>query len=86
LENGLARAGYSPIHEEEYRNLTLEVLAETIFIVSGEFPRITVESFPSKLSGGIEKVEYDINLNSFEKLIIAKSPLEFKTIVNSGSI
>lgn len=81
LENGLAQVGYSPLHEEDYRNLTLEVLSETVFAVNGEFPFITVDSFSPELSKGIEKVEYDINLNSFERLIVAKSPVEFNNLV-----
>ena len=81
FENGLAQVGYSPLHEEEYRNIILEVLSEAVFVVNNEFPAITVGSFSPELSKGVEKVEYDINLNSFEKLIVAKSPLEFNNIV-----
>ncbi len=82
FENGLAQVGYSQLHQEEYRNLTLEVLSEAIFTVNGEFPSITMESFSPELSKCVEKIGYDINLNSFERLIVAKSPAEFNNILN----
>ena len=81
LENELARVGYSPLHEEEYRNLALDVVSEAVFTVNSEFPKVTMGSFFPELSTGVEKVEYDINLNSFERLIVAKSPLEFNNII-----
>ena len=74
FETALVQIGYSPIHQDEYAKLNLHVLEDVLFVVDEDFPRITDSTFPSGLPSGVEQVEYEINLDSFNHLITASSP------------
>lgn len=76
FENGLIQTGYSPIHQEEYSEVKYEVVDAALFIVNRNFPRIVADSFSSGIPSGVEQINYEINLNTFENLIIAKLPEE----------
>lgn len=78
LESGLAQVGYSPIYLEEYSKMRLDVISQALFLVNDEFPQLINSSFVNNhLPQGIEKVEYEINLNSFNHLVIANEPKDF---------
>jgi hypothetical protein len=77
FETLLFKAGYSPVHDEEYVKLRLHVIEEALFVVKDDFPRVTPSSFPQEIPKGIERVEYEINLSSFSHLIIARLPNEW---------
>lgn len=76
LESGLAQAGYSPIHQEEYSKVLFRVVEEALFSVEQNFPNLTKESFADGALQGVERVEYEINLNAFDHLIRARYPQE----------
>ena len=76
LESGLIQLGYSPTYKEEYSKLHLRVLDAALFYVNGDFPRITATSFSNGIPPGVERVEYQINLATFNNLIIAHEPQE----------
>jgi len=78
LEKGLIKIGYSPVHNEGYEKLRLRVVEQILFDVNDKFPKITKISLADGFMGGIEKVKYDINLNTFNDLIISSSPNEFR--------
>lgn len=77
FESALLLAGYSPVHEEEYRKRRLRVTAEELFKVERDFPRITAGTFPNGVPAGVERVDYEINLSAFAHLRIASNPTEF---------
>lgn len=74
FENALARIGYSPMFEDEYSKLKLRIAENVLFQVQGNFPRLTGVSFSSGVPDGVERVEYEINLNSFDTLVVARQP------------
>jgi hypothetical protein len=74
FENSLAHLGYSPIFEDEYSKLKLRIVEDILFQVVDDFPKLTVKNFSDGISDGIERVDYEINLNTFDHLIIAKLP------------
>jgi len=76
FEVGLARAGYSPAHDEEYDKVFLRVTEEVVFAVRDDFPSITESKFANGIPAGVEAVNYEINLNAFDHLRVAKSPEE----------
>jgi hypothetical protein len=76
FEIGLARAGYSPAHDEEYNKMFFRVAEEAIFTVKDDFPRIIESKFAKAIPAGVESISYEINLNSFDHLRIASSPEE----------
>ncbi len=73
-ETALLEAGYSPSHEEEYSKLKLRVVEERLFSVERDFPRVTPEVFPMGVPPGVERVEYEVNLNGYDHLLLAASP------------
>lgn len=76
FEIGLERIGYSPLHDREYSKTLLRVVDETLFTVRDDFPRVTVAEFAAGIPAGVEGFQYEINLNTFDHLRVAKSPEE----------
>jgi hypothetical protein len=76
FENALASIGYSPMHDEEYEKIHLRIVDETLFSVQDNFPRITKDKFQDGVPIGVEMVNYEINLEGYDKLIIARKPQE----------
>lgn len=74
FESALAQIGYSPLHDDEYEKLKLRVLEDILFQVDSDFPRLTNATFPAGMPSGIEQIEYEINLNTFDHLVVATSP------------
>jgi hypothetical protein len=68
FDMGLARAGYSPAHEEEYNKTFLRIAEEVIFAVQDDFPSIIESRFAAGIPAGVETVTYEINLNAFNHL------------------
>lgn len=76
FESALAQAGYSPVHDEEYSKIHLRVIEEGLFAVRADFPRVTAQQFFVGVPQGVERIEYEINLNTFSHLRIAQLPVE----------
>jgi hypothetical protein len=74
FESALFQAGYSPVHDEEYEKTLLRIVDERLFAVTNDFPRIVPDTFGEGLPPGVESLEYEINLNGFEQLVLASSP------------
>ncbi|HAC14607.1 MAG TPA: hypothetical protein DCE78_01500 [Bacteroidetes bacterium] len=66
FESALVHIGYSPHHNEEYEKMRFRIIEEALFNVMGDFPRINAKNFSAGIPTGIEKVEYEINLNGFD--------------------
>jgi hypothetical protein len=71
LEAALVEAGYSPTHDDEYDKVRMRVVEEALFSVRDDFPRILNATFTHGVPAGVERVEYEINLNGRESLIVA---------------
>jgi hypothetical protein len=74
FENALAQSGYSPFYEDEYAKFTLRIVEELLFKVDSDFPRLTPTKFSSSDLLGIERIDYEINLNTYDHLIVANCP------------
>lgn len=77
FEATLVRTGYSPAHDEEYGKIMFRIAGEALFTVDNNFPRLLPGSIAGGIPPGIERVEYEINLNNSEDLIVARSASEF---------
>lgn len=69
----LEEAGYAAAHEEDYER-PLRVLAEALYRVDEDFPRLTVSSFPEGLPAGLDNVSYSLNLAACDAWRVASSP------------
>ncbi|MGP6220990.1 PD-(D/E)XK motif protein [Caldiplasma sukawensis] len=77
MEDSLATFGYSPAHDDVYEAHRFTIVDEVLYRVEGRFPRITSSSFQGGgPPHGVEKVRYQINLDGFEDLIVARKPAE----------
>jgi hypothetical protein len=85
LESGLIAAGYMASHEEEYSKVHWRGVEELLFDARQGFPRINPESFQGGVPPGIEEIEYTINLNTFDELVVATKPGDsLALLVGSG--
>nr|MBI3611581.1 PD-(D/E)XK motif protein [Nitrospirota bacterium] len=73
FESSLLRAGYSFAHEDEYGNVRLRIVQEGLFAVRDNFPQVTPPKFTDGVPAGVEHVEYEINLDGFLDLLVARS-------------
>lgn len=74
FESSLYKAGYSPVYRDVYSEMKIHLIEENLFIVKDDFPRIINSCFLPRISTGVEHIEYIINLNSFNHLIICNNP------------
>lgn len=58
----LAGAGYSPVHEEEYRRFKVEVIDSAFFEVDEGFPKLNSNMLNEPLNTRILTLRYDISL------------------------
>jgi hypothetical protein len=78
VETRLAQAGYSEVHADRYRETHYRIVNERLYHVRDNFPRLTASSFVGGIPGGVERIEYDINLDTCPDLLMATSPREFE--------
>ena len=76
FEELLGRGGYSPAHAERYRMQTFRVVDERLYRVAAGFPRITPISFAGGVPVGVERVDYEINLEGCGDLCVARRPAD----------
>jgi hypothetical protein len=79
FETLLLNAGYSSAHDQEYGKLTLRVVEEKLFAVESDFPRLTAASFGGAMPAGIERIEYEINLNGYQQELISYNQLQARS-------
>lgn len=77
FESRLAQTGYSPLEADRYADMRFRVVSERLYEVGEGFPRLSAESFVVGVPTGIERVEYEVNLDTCLDLIVASSPSEF---------
>jgi hypothetical protein len=71
-ESTLARAGYSPAHDEEYARVRLRLVDETLYAVRDEFPRVTSTSLALGVPPGVTGVRYNVNLDGFSHFALTQ--------------
>ncbi|MGC7845709.1 PD-(D/E)XK motif protein [Desulforudis sp. 1088] len=76
FEDRLARAGYSPVQADRYSQIRFRLVGERLYRVDSGFPRLSTASFGGGLPRGVERVEYDINLETCPDLLVGRSPAE----------
>jgi len=56
------------------------IIEEALFTVNNEFPRLDAKNNCLDIPSGIEKVEYDVNLNGYDHLILDQAAFGGKCI------
>ena len=69
----LLAAGGRAVCRERFR-----VINERLYDVAGDFPRLSPASFVDGLPDGVERIEYEVDLDVCADLIIASAPSEFE--------
>ena len=77
FENALASTGYSPVHDLEYGKINFRIVDEVLFQVNDNFPKLTSKMLVSGNPRGVERVEYQINLEGFEGCILSRKAEDF---------
>jgi len=77
FEDQLAAAGYSAVHDDHYRDVRFRIVGERLYRVAEDFPRLSAASFVGGLPHGIERIEYEVNLEGFQHLVSAEAPGDF---------
>jgi len=77
FEQRLAIAGYSPVHEQEYSEYKFRIIDERLYLVNEMFPRLSLSLLHDGVPNGIERIDYDINLEVCNQCLVAKHPQEF---------
>jgi hypothetical protein len=77
FEDQLAAVGYSSLHVDRYREIRFRIVDERLYRVEEGFPRLSANSFAHGVPSGIERIEYEVNLETCEQLIVARNPAAF---------
>ena len=77
FEERLTAAGYSQAQLAQYAEMHFRVVSERLYRVEGDFPRLLPESFAHGLPAGVERVEYEVNLEGLGSLLTATRPADF---------
>jgi hypothetical protein len=78
FETRLSQVGYSPLDGDRYSEIRFRVINERLYEVAEGFPLLSADSFRDGLPAGIERVEYEVDLDVCPELIVASSPSEFE--------
>lgn len=76
FEQRLTQTGYSPIHADYYVGIRFRVVNERLFVVGERFPKITEGTFADGVPTGVERVEYEINLEGAGDCLLGSSAQE----------
>ena len=77
FDSRLVMAGYSPLEADRYAEIRFRVINERLYEVRDGFPHLSATSFVGGLPAGIERVDYEINLDTCPDAIISDSPSGF---------
>lgn len=76
FEGALIQVGYSIADADEYSQLRLRVVEEGLYQVQADFPRLTKSELRDGLLPGVRDVNYEIILDGFAHLCLARLPEE----------
>jgi hypothetical protein len=71
----LADVGYSPAHAEYYKR-PLRIIAEELYVVGSNFPRLTRRSFGTPLPDGVQSVSYSLSMAACGQWKVATAPTD----------
>jgi hypothetical protein len=74
FERRLIQAGYFQEFTEEYNEHRYRIVDERLYNVNEKFPRLTSGLFQRGVPNGIERIEYDTNLEVCPDLIVSATP------------
>ncbi len=77
FEDQLAAAGYSSLHADRYREIRFRIVDERLYRVEEDFPRLSATTFARGVPMGIERIEYEVNLETCPHLVVAAAPAAF---------
>lgn len=73
FDERLGLLGYNPAHRRQYDTL-LRVVAEELYRVDEDFPRLTRDSFPEGVPTGIDDIAYTLDLAGCAAWRVATAP------------
>jgi hypothetical protein len=73
LDSALARTGYAPTHEEDYRKVRFRIVDERLYAIEGAFPCLTKGSLKGDPPNQVEHVHYELNLSGVDEFCVARS-------------
>lgn len=81
FEVRLSEAGYSPAHSDIYEGYRFRIIDERLYLVNSLFPRLTIDLLREGLPNGVERVDYDVNLEVCLDNIVTRFPHEFELVL-----
>ena len=72
----LGQRGYTPVGRDQSA-LPYRVVEENLYKVTGDFPRLTRDSFPDGLPNGITSVSYQLDMNACSHWRVGTSPRDW---------
>jgi hypothetical protein len=73
FDERLGLLGYSPAHSQNY-DTPLRVVAEELYRVEGDFPRLRADSFSDGVPAGIDRIAYTLDLAACADWLVATEP------------
>ena len=73
FDEHLAHVGYTPLHADRYE-MPLRVVAEELYRVDTDFPRLTKTSFANGVPAGVDGIGYTLDLAACADWRVATSP------------
>jgi hypothetical protein len=78
FEERLALIGYSSVHDEEYSEYKYRTIDERLYVVDDHFPRLTQSLFNPCVPNGVERIDYDVNLEVCLESVASYHPNDIK--------
>lgn len=82
FDQKLAQAGWSPQSAERLLQ-TYRVVAEELYFVDEDFPKLTRKSFPEGIPAGVDDVSYTLNLSACLAWRVATLPAEVADLLSA---
>lgn len=74
FDSTLLKAGYHDAYAEDYGMMRFRVVDEMLYLVSEDFPRLSVRDLKHGLPPSIQAVQYELNLQGQDRYIVARNP------------
>ncbi|MET1172934.1 PD-(D/E)XK motif protein [Paenibacillus amylolyticus] len=74
FEERLASIGYSSVHDEAYSEYKYRTIDERLYVVNDHFPRLFQSLFNPRIPNGVERIDYDVNLEVCRESVVSYHP------------
>jgi hypothetical protein len=78
FELRLSQAGYSPVEADRYAEFRFRVISDRLYEVGDGFPRLSSSLFIAGVPDGIDRIEYEVDLDACPDLIVAGAAGDFE--------